>query len=164
MAAPSTAMAIDESALLACHARLEKALHNVLYRWLWDAHECQDVIQDTFLAVWSRRRRIDAATLDPLVWTTALNLAKNRLRWRRLRRFVTLDDEPAEQPGLADAFAVRQALERLDAGHRDVVLLSEIAGLTTSEIAAVLGIPAGTVGSPQASRARAVARVARRPK
>jgi len=146
-------MAIDESTLLACHARLEKPLHNVLYRRLWDAHECQDVIQDAFLALWDRRRRIDAASLDALAWTTTLNLAKNRLRWRSVRRFVALEDvhehpDPALSPEqLAAQGRVRAALERLDARQRDVLLLSEVAGLTTNEIAAVLGIAPGTVGS-----------------
>ena len=113
-------MAIDESQLLACHARLEKPLHNVLYRWLWDAHECQDVIQETFLALWDRRARIVAATLDAFAWTTALNLAKNRLRWRTLRRYVALEDahdapDPSLTPEqLASQSRVRVALEALD--------------------------------------------------
>jgi RNA polymerase sigma-70 factor (ECF subfamily) len=146
-------MAIDEAMLLACHARLERPLHNVLYRRLWDTHECQDVVQDAFLALWDRRRRIDAASLDALAWTTALNLAKNRLRWRGVRRLVALEDahehaDPSLSPEqLAGQRRVRAALERLDARQRDVLLLSEIAGLATSEIAAVLGIAPGTVGS-----------------
>jgi RNA polymerase sigma-70 factor (ECF subfamily) len=146
-------VAIDEAMLLACHARLEKPLHNVLYRWLWDAHECQDVSQEAFLAIWDRRARVEPSTLDALAWTTALNLAKNRLRWQRLRRLVALDDEvpttaaPAGDGNAGDALAVREALGRLDAKQRDVVLLSEIGGLTTNEIAAVLGVPPGTVGS-----------------
>ena len=146
-------MAIDESQLLACHARLEKPLHNVLYRRLWDAHECQDVIQETFLALWDRRARIVAATLDAFAWTTALNLAKNRLRWRTLRRYVALEDahdapDPSLTPEqLASQSRVRVALEALDARLRDVLLLAEIAGLATNEIAAVLAIAPGTVGS-----------------
>jgi RNA polymerase sigma-70 factor, ECF subfamily len=146
-------VAIDEATLLACHARLEKPLHNVLYRRLWDAHECQDVIQDAFLALWDRRRRIDAASLDALAWTTALNLAKNRVRWRSVRRLVALEEahehpDPSLSPEqLAAQGRVRAALERLDARQRDVLLLSEVAGLATNEIAAVLGIAPGTVGS-----------------
>jgi RNA polymerase sigma-70 factor (ECF subfamily) len=146
-------MAIDEATLLACHARIEKPLYNVLYRRLWDAHECQDLIQDAFLALWHRRARISAESVDALAWTAALNLANNRLRWRRLRQWVALDDagdhvDAALTPEeLAAQSRVRAALDALDARLRDVLLLSEVAGLATNEIAAVLGIAPGTVGS-----------------
>src|SRR5689334_558893 len=131
-------MAIDEATLLACHARLEKPLYNVLYRRLWDAHECQDLVQDAFLALWHRRARIAAESLDALAWTTALNLAKNRLRWRSLRKLVALEDErehvdPSLTPEqLASQSRVRAALATLDARLRDVLLLSEVAGLATN--------------------------------
>jgi RNA polymerase sigma-70 factor (ECF subfamily) len=46
-----------------------------------------------------------------------------------------------------DAPALRQALDRLPPGHRQVLLLSEIGGFSTREIAAILAIPEGTVGS-----------------
>jgi RNA polymerase sigma-70 factor (ECF subfamily) len=50
---------------------------------LWNRQDCQDLIHDAFLRVWRQRQRIDMGSLDALIWTTALNLARNRLRWRR---------------------------------------------------------------------------------
>ena len=105
------------------------------------------------MRVWERRAVVDADTLDALVWTTALNLAKNRLRWRRLRRHTVIDED---FPQLAvdgqpkDFLASRQlhaALRQLPRAWQQVILLSEFSGMRGDEIAAVLSIPAGTVAS-----------------
>lgn len=146
--------ALDEATLYACYRRLEKPLYNVLWRWLWHAQDCQDLIHDAFLRVWDRRARVDAARLDALVWTTALNLARNRLRWRALWRSgepdpaAAADDDPlAEALRNAAQRDLRRALDTLPQGARQVLLLAEFGGLGHAEIAAVLGIPVGTVGS-----------------
>lgn len=144
-------MALREDALYASYRRLERPLFNVLYRQLWQREDCQDVIHDAYVRVWERRGKVDAATLDALVWTTALNLARNRLRWRRLWRHEALDDDMhAASASAGDFLATRRlhaALRQLPAAARDVLLLSEFSGMRGDEIASVLGIPAGTVAS-----------------
>src|SRR3546814_2554210 len=96
-------MPVDETELVASYGRVERPLYNALYRMLWDAQECQDVIHDAYLRLWQRKARVDAARIDALAWTAALNLARNRLRWRRLRGWpvapetadaVAGDDDP----------------------------------------------------------------------
>ncbi|MEO8859661.1 MAG: sigma-70 family RNA polymerase sigma factor [Burkholderiaceae bacterium] len=146
-------MTLRQDALYASYRKLERPLFNVLYRQLWQAEDCQDMIQDAYMRVWERRDKVDEATLDALVWTTALNLAKNRLRWRVLRRHDTLDEASLQLPVDAppqDFLATRQlhqALQKLPRAWQQVLLLSEFSGLRGTEIAAVLGIPAGTVAS-----------------
>jgi RNA polymerase sigma-70 factor (ECF subfamily) len=147
-------MALSEGELFACYRRLEKPLFNVLFRWLWQAQDCQDVIHDAFMRVWHGRARVDAARLDKLVWTAALNLARNRLRWRNVWRFAGVDAEVSDDRDPIEVVAhhqrdmrLRGALDRLPRGQREVVLLSEFAGMSTAEIADVLNIPSGTVGS-----------------
>lgn len=144
---------LSEDALYASYRRLERPLYNVLYRQLWQAEDCQDVLHDSYMRLWERRARIDVATLDPLVWTTALNLARNRLRWRRLWRQVPLEDAadlPSSDGGDTDFLATQRlhaAMRQLPANSRDVLLLAEFSGLRGAEIAMVLGIPPGTVAS-----------------
>lgn len=145
-------MTLREDALYASYQRLERPLYNVLYRQLWQAQDCQDVMQDAYMRVWEHRRRIDEATLDAWVWTTALNLARNRLRWRRLWRPASVDElEAAPYPGEPEDFLasrrLRQALRALPDVSRDLLLLSYFSGLSGAQIASVLGIPAGTVAS-----------------
>lgn len=147
-------MALSESDLYACYRRLEKPLFNVLYRWLWQTQDCQDILHDAFLRLWDRRARIDASRVDQLAWTTALNFARNRLRWRRLWRFsepdadAGSDDDPiAHVQRRQRDTRLRTALDALPRAQRDVLLLSEFGGLDTNEIADLLRIPTGTVGS-----------------
>ena len=141
-------MALSEEALVACYESVQHRLYNVLYRLLWQPQDCQDVMHEAFLQVWRRRDRVASESLEGLVFTTALNLARNQLRWKSLRTFVGLEQVPpgGDTPGHEDA-TLRQALDRLPAGHRQVLLLGEIGGFSTREIAGMLGIPEGTVGS-----------------
>lgn len=156
-------MAIDASGLEACYARVSRGLFNVLYRMLWDAPACQDVIQDAFLRLWSRRARLHAEHIDALAYAAALNLARNRLRWNRVRRWVgveVIDEEVAQPAVAADQRAelrdLRRALAQLDERDRQIVLLSEYAGFDTAELAQLLRIAPGTVGS---RKHRALARL-----
>lgn len=146
-------MTLREDALYASYRRLEQPLYNVLYRQLWQAEDCQDVIHDAYMRVWERRAKVDESTLDALVWTTALNLAKNRLRWRNLWRRETLGEgtmmtgDRGETPDFLATRRLHQALRKLPPASRDVLLLAEFSGLSGAQIAAVLSIPAGTVAS-----------------
>jgi RNA polymerase sigma-70 factor (ECF subfamily) len=147
-------VALGKEALYACYRRVEQPLYNVIYRWLWQPQDCQDLIQEAFLRVWTRRDRVDESRLDRLVWTAALNLARNRLRWRSLRRYAGLEadlpsaDDPAAAAERAQRDALlRAALRKLPPKMRQVLLLSEFGGLDTTQIAAILNIPPGTVGS-----------------
>lgn len=148
-------MALDERELHACYRRLERPLFNVLYRMLWNTHECEDLMQDAFLRVWRRREHVESAGLDSLVWVSALNLARNRLRWRRLWRSETFDAEwPDEAPTPEDSAdrltqqrRLHDALKHLSGAMREVVLLSKFAELGHAEVAALLRIPPGTVAS-----------------
>jgi RNA polymerase sigma factor (sigma-70 family) len=146
---------LGERELYACYQRLERPLFDVLYRMLWNMHECEDLMQDAFLRVWRRRDQVAAASLDSLVWVAALNLARNRLRWRRLWRSEAFDAEwpdaaptPEESTHrLLQQRRLHGALKRLPGALREVVLLSQFAELSHAETAAVLRIPAGTVAS-----------------
>jgi len=147
-------MALREEALYASYRRLERPLYNVLYRQLWQSQDCQDLIHDAFMRIWERREKVDEATLDALAWTTALNLARNRLRWRKLWRQEPLEDEHAEPwhaPSQSHDFLaerrLHQALRELPPKQREVLLMSEYSELKTVEIARALGIPEGTVAS-----------------
>jgi RNA polymerase sigma factor (sigma-70 family) len=147
-------MTLRKEALYACYQRLERSLYNVLFRQLWQREDCQDLIHDAFMRVWERRDEVNEDTLDALVWTTALNLAKNRLRWRVLRRHEPIDEELMQQVATGNESGdflaerrVREALRKLPGTWREVLLLSEFSGMRGTEMAEVLGIPAGTVAS-----------------
>jgi RNA polymerase sigma-70 factor (ECF subfamily) len=117
-----------------------------------------DLVQDAFMKLWHMRDRIDPATVEALAFRIALNLASNRLRSRRLWRwlpFVAEGGDDIDPGALADAGvdarrrqrAVRAAVESLPDDLRRVVFMCEFSGLGYDEIASALGVPTGTVGS-----------------
>lgn len=140
---------LDGKALETLFVALERPLYNVVYRWLWDAEEARDVVQEAFVRLWRERQRIDPATARPLAYKIALNLAANRRKWRRLRRFVGLEavaDEDRIVPG-ESVRGLRAAIDGLPEPLRRVVVMCELAEMSYAEVAAVLEIPAGTVAS-----------------
>lgn len=148
-------MPLREGDLYACYQRVERPLFNVLYRMVWDRQDSQDLIHDAFLRIWRRKNHVDAERLEGLVWTTALNLARNRIRWRGRWRTEALDGKWVDD-GLSPEAATDQmvqqrrlhdALTRLSPAMRDVLLLGEFSGLSQADIAEVLQIPVGTVAS-----------------
>lgn len=154
---------VDEAQWIEWYRSLEMPLYNVAYRWLWDAAESQDIVQDAFLRCWRIRHRIDPERFRPLIFRTTLRLLSNRVRRRRLWRFVPFAEsgEDADRPAedVLAAAAVRDALAALAAPLKHVLLLSEVGGLSYKEIAEVLNISEGTVGS---RRNRALGQLRRR--
>jgi RNA polymerase sigma-70 factor, ECF subfamily len=149
---------LDKAEWIDAYRRFEKPLYNVVYRVIWDATESQDVVQETFLRCWRRKDDIRADGFKALLFRTALNLASNRRRRTRVWRMVGVAalDDVADDSGSTDSLSkpVKEALEALPAMMRDVLLLTELAGMTYPEIATALGIAEGTVGS---RRTRALA-------
>lgn len=141
----------DEDLWIDHYEALERPLYNVVYRWVWDPVESQDIVQEAFLRCWRIRDRVDPAGLKALLYRTALRLASNHRRRRKLWQMVGLGEEPAVEHKDAAAGSagreLRAALEALPEALRRVLLLSELAGMSYKEIAAVMSIREGTVGS-----------------
>jgi RNA polymerase sigma-70 factor (ECF subfamily) len=149
---------VDKAQWIDVYRRLEKPLYNVVYRVIWNVADSQDVVQETFLRCWRRKDDIRAGGFKALLFRTALNLASNRRRRARLWRVVGVEvlDDVADESVSAEGFSkpMREALDGLPTALRDVLLLTELAGMTYPEIASALGIAEGTVGS---RRTRALA-------
>jgi len=153
----ATDQVLDQAALEQLYAKLERPMFNVVYRWVWDDEEAQDLVQEAFMRVWKRRQDVDMRTVEPLLYKTALNLASNRRRARKVWRWVSLEAVFDRQSSRerADAAisraeqdeAVRAAVEGLPEPLRRVVVLCELSGLSYEQVGGLLSIPAGTVGS-----------------
>jgi RNA polymerase sigma-70 factor (ECF subfamily) len=137
------------------------------------AQAADDVVAETFLAAFRRRAAFDPARGDVRPWlfgiATKLVAQHRRVETRRYRSLARLGAEPDTGGhedrvlGAVTAAGLRPNLARALAGlsrkERDVVLLVALADLSHDEIAAVLGIPHGTVGS-RLNRARRKLRAA----
>ena len=134
----------------------------------WDLAD--EVTSGTFLEAWRKRAEVelDSAEDDailPWLLGVAANLMRNAGRkQQRYQTFLSGFAPPAVVPDFSDDVAtqvdsqrdldvLRHAMDLLGEDDRDVLLLCVAEGLTRTEVASALGIPAGTVRS-RLSRAR----------
>lgn len=135
-------------------------------RLLGDAEEARDAAQEVFLKVFRKAGDFrPQGQIYTWLYRIAVNHCLNKLRRRKLARFLRWDD-PAEDaeaspfdppdsyPDPAAALearrrwqATRQAIVRLPAGQRAVLVLARFEGLSYRQIAEVLGITEGAVES-----------------
>jgi RNA polymerase sigma-70 factor (ECF subfamily) len=153
----------DDDALMARTAAGEEAAFRLLVR-RWEAEvrtflgamlgsveEAEDLAQETFVKVYAQARRYRGeGKFRSWLLRIAGNLARSRLRRRRILRWVSFDpaahdvrDEgPAPDSGLLErerAQAVRAALAGLPDRQRQALVLHRYQGLKYAEIAAVMG-------------------------
>jgi RNA polymerase sigma-70 factor (ECF subfamily) len=157
----------DRGALRELFLRHEPWLVARLRRRCADPGVVDEVVQDTFLAVW-RNPSSYRGTGEPAAWLwgIAVRTLLHQVRPRknllaRLARLRGDDATSAEEAVLArvEHSDVGRALERLSPELRAVVQATVLDGLSTREAAALLGIPSGTVKS-RMSRARTELRAA----
>jgi len=129
-----------------------------------DAGVVDDVVQETFLAVWRGKARYhEEGDVAGWLWRIGARRlvdalrrdgARGRIR-SALARLRHRDEESAEERVLAgvEHGDLAGALSRLSPELRAVMQATVIDGLSTREAAALLGIPAGTVKT-RALRAR----------
>ena len=126
--------------------------------------DIDDEVQRTFIIAARRLDDVRAGAEKSFLFRIALNLAAHVRRTMARRREVSGDQAPervemfATPEQLTDRKRMRELLDRvLDQMHdtlREVFVLHEFEEMNMSEIAAVLGIPRGTVAS-RLRRARA---------
>lgn len=136
-------------------------LFRVAYRMLGNAHDAEDVVQDTLRSAWVSRHLYDAARSER-AWLLAILRRRVADAWRQSERrptVVDIEDGGVPARPLADPFAdelsasMQRALGALAAEIRETLLLVIVGELTHQEVADLLGVPLGTVLS-RVSRGR----------
>ena len=150
----------------------ENKIYSLAFRMCGSADDASDIAQEAFLAAWRGLPsfRGDSGFATWLYRLTS-NVAIDYLRRQKKQRGdMSLDDEDLgldavdTGPGPQDAAertevrsVVAAGLQELSEGHRQVLVLREIQGLSYEEIADVLEVDLGTVKS-RISRARSALR------
>jgi RNA polymerase sigma-70 factor (ECF subfamily) len=147
----------DARLLRALHAEHGDALHAHALRLVnGDRTRAEDLVQETLLRAWRHPESLDPTRGSVRAWlfTTARNLAIDAWRRRSTRVGEVYTDVLPEPPEAVDeaeravqAWTVAEALERLSPAHREVLVECFYQGRSVAEVAARLGVPAGTVKS-----------------
>ena len=131
-----------------------------LARWLTrDGHDAEDVVQEAYLRAYRSyggfRGDDGRAWFLAIVRNTGLTwLSRNRPPEPPASFDEARHGPPADAPGLDERLAgaarreaLHRALEALPPEFREAVVLRELEGLSYKEVAAVTGVPIGTVMS-----------------
>jgi RNA polymerase sigma-70 factor (sigma-E family) len=126
----------------------QAALLRTAYLLTGHAQDAEDLVQATLVKVVPQWRRL-RDNPEAYVRRTMVNASVSRWRRRRWREESTdvLPEQLADAPDHDELLAVRSALAGLAPRQRAVLVLRYYEGLTEAEIAATLGIAAGTVKS-----------------
>ena len=158
----------DAGALEALYDRYGRAAYSLARRILTEETLAQDVVQEVFLSLWRDARRFDAGR--GTVATYLLSMTHHRAvdvvrREENLRRWRTSDEglelAPDPKARVEDEVEaserraeVRAALKDLSEPQRQALLLAYFGGYTQREVAALVGVPLGTVKTRMAAGMR----------
>ncbi len=140
-------------------------LRRYLTRFLGDPNEAQDIAHDAYIRVYPATTGGTAENPQALLYTTARNLAINRIKRRRIGPIEGETDRSdlaaSRGPGVVEQVMARQewhlvqeAIADLPPGCRTVLLLRKVELLSHREIADRLGIAISTVEKQHARALR----------
>lgn len=147
----------DERALRTVYERHGAAVLYLAQRLLANRADAEDVTQLTFVAAWAGRDTFDPRRGTMLGWLLGIARRKaiDRLRAaarddrvnQTVRAQPVPPDEPERPERIVDRLVVADELGRLPAEQRRTLELAFFDDLTHPQIAAVTGLPLGTVKS-----------------
>ena len=146
----------DLSALAALYDRYGRLAYTLAYRILGEPEAAEDVVHDAFLLAWrgAASYRRDRGNVRGWLLSIVHHRAVDVLRRKTAFRAAPLE-AASERPDDADTAAeaernveragVRQALAELPPAQRRTIELAYFGGYTQVELAALMGVPLGTV-------------------
>ena len=149
----------EPQAMADLYDRYGRLAYSVILRIVRDSEMAEDLVQETFIRIWSRSQAFDSkkGALGPWLLAVARNRAIDYLRsvdGRMARSSYELVE--MENPALFanlesqviasdQASRIREALSKLNASQRNVIELAYFEGLSQTEMAEKLGQPLGTI-------------------
>ena len=138
-------------------------LYAIARRILRDGYAAEDAVQDALVRAWRDLRGLrDPERFDAWLHRLLVNACKDQVR-RRQRRPIEVPVLPIDHATsvddlgrLVDRDELERAFLELSVEQRAALVLTHYVGLSAPEIAAILGIPAGTVHSRLHYGARAM--------
>ncbi|GBF04073.1 ECF subfamily RNA polymerase sigma-24 factor [Deinococcus aerius] len=140
----------QEEALRELHRRHARLLYSLGHRMLRQRDDVESCVQDAFMNAWRHAARFDPSRASVKTWL--VSIAHHRfLQELRDRPDVALEleewDAPVQAPDPTDRILATRAVQVLDKAQRELVELAYYRGYSHSELAALTGLPIGTVKS-----------------
>jgi RNA polymerase sigma-70 factor, ECF subfamily len=147
----------DQAAFERLYVATRAKLYGVVLRILRRTDLAEEVIQETYLKIWSNAGSFDARLATPITWMVAI--ARNRaLDVVRRKGEVSIEDEPeametageepnplARQEMTEDLRRLLGCLGQLEEDRRRLVLLAYYGGWSREQLAAKFDAPANTI-------------------
>lgn len=147
----------DAAAFEQLFRRYYRPVHQLLHRMLADDDLADDLVQETFVALYTHppQLQMDDEMLRAWLFRVALNRGYNALRSRRrtearlpaLYEHEQAPDPEAEALRSEERERVRTALSMLPDRQAKLLILRQQDGLKYAEIAAILEVAPGSVGT-----------------
>lgn len=155
------AVAGDVSAFEQVIVRFQRRVMTLAFRLLGTAEDAQDASQEVFLRVYRHLHRFDSGRLfEPWLVRMTVNVCRDLGRKRRYPNVIleadmlqSSGDPHSELSSEEQRQMVRRALAKLPEKERAAVVLRDLEGFSTAEVAGILGSSQTTVRS-QISTAR----------
>jgi len=148
----------DDEAFATLVVRYERKLIRVLMRMVHDEELARDLAQETFWKVYNRLDRFDTARrFGPWLFRVGVNLGLDQLRRREAPPAISIDraqDDGRRAYELSDpdprihaevVQEVRFILERIPVAYRTILVLRDLEGFSSAEVAAIVGRREATV-------------------
>lgn len=144
--------------------RYKDQLLNFVFRFVGNQEEAEDIVQETFLRVYRKRKAYKRiAKFSTWIYTIAGNLSRTELRRRKRRKLFSISDlgfedkdyeisdevyNPENQvDGLIQEEIIHREINQLSPKFREVIVLRDIQELSYEEISKIIKVPIGTVKS-----------------
>jgi RNA polymerase sigma factor (sigma-70 family) len=149
----------DQKAFAELYKRTSSKLFGVCLRMLRDRGEAEEVLQETYTAVWRRAASFDATRASAITWLVTLsrNKAIDRLRQHRevllddpksLDAAVDEESAPASEAEASQEHQrLQECLDELEPEQQNSVREAFFTGATYNELAARCKVPLGTMKS-----------------
>lgn len=133
-------------------------LFGIILRIVGDSEDAENLLQDCFIKVWQNMDQYDPSKGKLATWL--INIARNtaidftrskyfnqRLKNQNIENLVGQDREAVVSAAYEDTLGLRQLVEKLSAGCRQIIEWMYFDGYTQQEISDSFDIPLGTVKS-----------------
>ena len=149
----------ESAALSDIYGRYGSVAYTVILRIVCNHHTAEDLVQETFLKVWTRRDQYDPARGSLRCWVAVIarNNAIDYIKSIPVRNHYVVPDHLEELSNPASNFAtdlhegalssVWVGFDNLTESQKTVLELAYFKGMSQTEMAVALELPVGTVKS-----------------